>query len=648
MVVGESTLLHDFLVMFVNGVHAQHVVPDTWQYAVAAQLGKNNGKKGCAAVRLINLLDPVGKMFFSFLWGRSREERRHGSYGFYKGRRREQAILVQNVLTWKLRTLKAGYVIALHDVSNAFPSPSHDCLDETIRDVAHADNVLLLQYRYSNSRLRLDAGRQGTLLVAPGSGGMQGDTSMAQIFRTMFDRGVDEWDSDPHIAKTLLDATFDGIHYVGLSRTTFADDCAETLLSQSFIQVVGTLARSDAALDDMLERRGMGQNKGKKEVMFCFMGHGSVKESQKVWNEWDEINGKLQEKVKYLGNVRRWDGRETDNIRARCQAATIKFWEFTGLWKKRDVPLGTKRLVFHSVVVATLLSGLEAATLSEFDTDRLTKKMVQLGRKALGSLGSKTLADGSRRSISDREVMKLLRLVECANELRWRRLRWWRSVLWDPENNVQLLAALFGRTRLEEREGVHLVESPWLDQLMKDLTVGLYTINIWIDVRHEYEQRGWQYLTEGWWKYVLNNLRARRVREYKGRFRDVVRPVGEEWICGENVGGCPCMFVGNVCRMATHRRRAHGIINAYRTVVFEPRNVCGMWFKTVETAKHHVEKAFDKGRCPDRSRDVCKGRIIPNPVEYTKCKLCHVEVQGEDEIRFHMLQHMEAKVRGEG
>ena len=296
-----------------------------------------------------------------------------------------------------------------------------------------------------------------------------------------------------------------------------------------------------------------------------------------------------------------------------------------------------------------MLSGLEAAALSDYDGDKLTKKMVQLGRKALGSMGSKTLPDGTRRSISDREVMRKLRLVDCAAELRWRRLKWWRAILWDPDNNVQLLATLFGTTRLEEREGVHLVESPWLEQLMKDLTVGLYTIGIWIDVREEYEEKGWRYLLEDWWKYVLNNLRQKKIRGYKGRVRDVPRKVGDEWMCGLEVDGRVCTFVGNACRMATHRRRAHGEINAYRAVVFEPRcNVCGTWFKTLESAKHHVEKAFDKGRCPDRKLNAYKGRVDPSPVHEHTCKLCDAHVVGEDEIRFHMLEHMDAKMRDEG
>ena len=117
----RSLIIGQLLTMFVNGCYAQLVIPKAWQHAVAAQLGKNSGKVGCAAVGSINLLDPVGKIFFFFLWGRCAEERRHASYGFYKCRRREQAILVQNLVGWRLRAFGGGHCTVLHDVNNAFP-----------------------------------------------------------------------------------------------------------------------------------------------------------------------------------------------------------------------------------------------------------------------------------------------------------------------------------------------------------------------------------------------------------------------------------------------------------------------------------------------------------------------------------------------
>ena len=45
-----------------NLMHRTGRVPNAWNQSQAFQLGKNNGKTGCASVRLINLLAPDGKV----------------------------------------------------------------------------------------------------------------------------------------------------------------------------------------------------------------------------------------------------------------------------------------------------------------------------------------------------------------------------------------------------------------------------------------------------------------------------------------------------------------------------------------------------------------------------------------------------------
>jgi hypothetical protein len=53
------------------------VPPQRWQQADAAGIGKNNGKKGCRAVRYISILDPGGKVFFSTVWDKAKCKRRY-------------------------------------------------------------------------------------------------------------------------------------------------------------------------------------------------------------------------------------------------------------------------------------------------------------------------------------------------------------------------------------------------------------------------------------------------------------------------------------------------------------------------------------------------------------------------------------------
>ena len=59
------------------------------------QLDKFNGKEGTASIRLINKLDPVGKAMVNYIYDEGPMNYYDFEYGFCKGRRREQAILVQ-------------------------------------------------------------------------------------------------------------------------------------------------------------------------------------------------------------------------------------------------------------------------------------------------------------------------------------------------------------------------------------------------------------------------------------------------------------------------------------------------------------------------------------------------------------------------
>lgn len=106
------------------------------------------GKVGTKAIRLVNMLCPMGKLFFRRIWREgikeTGEKRMDFSYGFKKGRRREQAIAVQGAVAWRIRSMQKkankgakkglGFVVTLRDVSNAFPSPSHMSMKEMLEE----------------------------------------------------------------------------------------------------------------------------------------------------------------------------------------------------------------------------------------------------------------------------------------------------------------------------------------------------------------------------------------------------------------------------------------------------------------------------------------------------------------------------------
>ena len=103
-----------------------------------------NNKKGCAAIRLVHLLDPVGKGFFKGLWDRHVFTNWDFAYGFSRGKRREAAIVHQRSLRHSLKKRGCSVHTGFFDVASAFPSPSHEALDSMLHATCPANDVAFL------------------------------------------------------------------------------------------------------------------------------------------------------------------------------------------------------------------------------------------------------------------------------------------------------------------------------------------------------------------------------------------------------------------------------------------------------------------------------------------------------------------------
>ena len=98
-------------------------------------------------------------------------------------RRRDQALLVQKVTGWKLRqrfkedkkvkSKRCNNTLTLRDVANAFPSPSHEKMDEMIDRKYGGRMAAFLKARYRKSWviITIRAGQQ--LVIRPRCGGLQ-------------------------------------------------------------------------------------------------------------------------------------------------------------------------------------------------------------------------------------------------------------------------------------------------------------------------------------------------------------------------------------------------------------------------------------------------------------------------------------------
>ena len=122
-------------------------------------------------------------------------------YGFCRYRRREQPILIQAVVSWKLRekARQAGpkhkkaysHVITLRDISNAFPSVAFESLDEVLDSQYDTRDAAFLTTRYRDTHMKVEDEEGDWMVFRPGCGGLQGDGRAPQKFPFAYSRVLD-------------------------------------------------------------------------------------------------------------------------------------------------------------------------------------------------------------------------------------------------------------------------------------------------------------------------------------------------------------------------------------------------------------------------------------------------------------------------
>ncbi len=113
----SDTGIAKYLTDQVNRMYQNGKIPQAWSVSDTAQIGKNNGKEGCKAIRLINILCPLGKAIASTIWQSAAVPPYYFSYGFKAHQRREYAILVQNITSWTLQHEKMNHGCIYYDVA---------------------------------------------------------------------------------------------------------------------------------------------------------------------------------------------------------------------------------------------------------------------------------------------------------------------------------------------------------------------------------------------------------------------------------------------------------------------------------------------------------------------------------------------------
>ena len=166
------------------------VAPLVWHHSSEAPLHKNS-KAGPKGRRVVNVLLSMGKQFFKVLL-HTKPKRDVWSplapadwlHGCIPGRRRESAVLIRQVTTWRLERLGLKSLTAFHDLTDASGSVKWEAMDRAAAALL-GPNAPLGQQR---NRLATTAipGRDGDVTLKIGEGGLMGDPLMVALFWVAF------------------------------------------------------------------------------------------------------------------------------------------------------------------------------------------------------------------------------------------------------------------------------------------------------------------------------------------------------------------------------------------------------------------------------------------------------------------------------
>ena len=106
-------------------VRAASTAPRQWHRIAAAGVDEQGSLKlGPAARRLIRTCRPFGRAFYKNLYRKVKRPAPYFAYGCAPGRRREGAIKVQLLTTYRLNQFAIGHATEFYDGRNAFSCSS--------------------------------------------------------------------------------------------------------------------------------------------------------------------------------------------------------------------------------------------------------------------------------------------------------------------------------------------------------------------------------------------------------------------------------------------------------------------------------------------------------------------------------------------
>ena len=421
--------------------------------------------------RVVHSFGSLPKLYYRALWlQHDHPEPLYCAYGAVAGMRREEAIATQEICHYRLSAANISTIQRFWDVRNAFPSIYSDEVEKSISHLPEEDFELFQQLLHDHVCV-LDAS-DGPIYLHQRNGVPQGHSMATELFNRGYWVSVSKFDAFTSEHNPLLLGEHPtSKQLVNCTNKLFVDDLASLLAHRQHLPLLDTAKKSAAQLDQDLWFLRMVQNSNKAQTLLHLHGLNAHHNTRTIIT--CELLQGCQKEARYLGPHLQWQGHYTPERHRSIRAAQRAFYEFRAVWSK-SFDLDFKLLMFRSIYIGTLFSGVIAFALSESDYKAFDSAIAFYGRKLMrGKACEKTAQpDGSikHKSLTNRQVCEWLRIAPSKIELTIQRLHWFQTVLKAPIKHAQYLTAMFGTFPFERNVCHNLANGhPWIKQLCQDL-----------------------------------------------------------------------------------------------------------------------------------------------------------------------------------
>ena len=179
----------------------------------------------------------------------------------------------------------------------------------------------------------------------------------------------------------------------------------------------------------------------KEQSIWNLHGKGAMMMKAQIYS--NEEHG-IGDHLRYLGPQLEENGRCQVEVTLRIIETQTTFDYYKAFWSK-STKLEVKRMIFRSMILSTLMSGMICLNTTQADVSRLHLKMMALARKALA--GRATIKDINGHHMikkTEATILKMMKIGTMHVELDIARLKFWQRIFRAPNHHQQLITAVFG------------------------------------------------------------------------------------------------------------------------------------------------------------------------------------------------------------